>query len=276
MKRILVPVDYSPLSVQAVKMAQNLAEKVQGQVYLVHIVNSPTMLDESGYEVTTSEEKEAKYAMQSFVRAHHLSPADTLVKLGHLTDDINFYIKRQAIDLVLMASQGASGLREVFIGSNAERIVRHATAPVLIVKGGAETLQLESIALAGSFDKEPPRNIEAVSHLQQLFDTRMHMVEVCVPENMWIKEMILRSMEKFAMANDLKNVRYHIMENFSVVEGLEKFMKQNQVSLLALATHQRHGMQRVFRTSIAESVANHLPSSVLTFRLQTKETEEKV
>jgi len=274
MKKILVPVDFSPLSANAGLAAQKLAQRMGAELHLIHIIHSPTMLDETGYEVTQTEEREAQADMTEFVRRYGIKPDRMFTKLGELTEDLNYYIKNYGIDLVVMATKGASGFRELFVGSNAEKIVRTAPVPVLSVKGTTNELDFSSVAIAGSFDREPPSNITTLLEIRKAYNASVHLIEVCVPENMWRKEIILRSMEEFANAHGLDHVKYHILEDFSVVQGIEKFAKNHYIDLLAMATHQRQGFNRFFRSSIAESLVNHLPDAVLTFKLETEDAAQ--
>lgn len=271
MKKILVPTDFSDFSAQAAKLAERLAKRVGGEVHLIHIVNSPTQLDEYGYEVTLTEEREATQRMKEFVLIHQLHPANTFVRLGSLSKDVDYYIKNNQIDLVLMASRGADGLREVFIGSNAERIVRYASCPVLVVKRQMEDLDLRNIAFAGCFEKDMPRSIVPLKELIELFRPSLHLVEVLEPERMWLESEVLNEMGRFVLENSLSNVDVHVIKNPSIVRGLEDFMHHYQIDLLVMPTHQYHGIRRLLNSSVAEHVVNRLDDNLLTFHLESAE-----
>lgn len=273
MKKILVPIDFSDFSAKAVKLADKLAQRVSGEVHLVHIVSTPTQMDEYGYEVTLSEEQEAIARMKEFVLIHQLKPANTFVRLGSLTKDMNHYISANQIDLVLMASRGSEGLREVFIGSNAERIVRYATCPVLIVKQELDELILRNIAFAGSFEKDIPRSVQPLKELIELFTPALHLVEVLEPERMWLENEVHNEMGRFALENSFSNVQVHVIKNSSIVKGLEEFMSHNYIDLLVMPTHQYQGIRRLLHSSVAEHVVNRLGDTMLTFHLGSSEEE---
>jgi len=140
---ILVPIDFSPLSRKALQYAVPFARKHEARIVLVHVVE-PVYYPES-YLATLPPEIEdvnierARSAKQQLaeLRKDDIGseiPADVLVETGRPWNEIINVAKDENVDLIVIATHGHSGLKHVFLGSTAERVVRHAPCPILVVR----------------------------------------------------------------------------------------------------------------------------------------------
>ena len=149
---ILVPLDGSVLSEQALSMAQNLARSSDTAIHLLQVISLRPELDAlrgSGSESVTVLEmaqdaarrlREAQMARgQAYLegRAGQLEhagiPVTTVIREGAADEHIVAYAKEQAIDLIVMSTHGHSGLKRFFLGSVTDRVIRAGQTPVLVV-----------------------------------------------------------------------------------------------------------------------------------------------
>lgn len=144
--KILVPVDFSPCSEEAFRLALSFAKSYQAEVLLLHVVDTKSLdaLNRLGLAPATEAAKQKKQ-LHHFARlnARQLLARDdakgvTIRRL--LTDGCPFEeIARTArvegVDLVVMGSYGGAigGVDKIFFGSTAEKVVRTAGCPVLTV-----------------------------------------------------------------------------------------------------------------------------------------------
>lgn len=137
---ILVPIDYSNISINALDTAIAMAKRQQAQLTLLHVVSInrvmvPTgsaMLDVALGDHIASNQHSLDTLAQN-VQDEHSIECKALVVLGAVCPSIvNEAAKLQA-DLIVMGTHGASGLWEFFIGSNAYAVLKHAPCPVLTV-----------------------------------------------------------------------------------------------------------------------------------------------
>ena len=143
-RRILVPVDFSKTSTKAVLAAQRLAAATPSEIVLLHVVQpviigaSPDVYGASQVllSVVADQEKLAKRQIERLaarVRRQSGATVKTLVRVGAPYERILGAAERISADLIVMGTQGRSGLSHLFLGSVAERVVRLAKCPVLTV-----------------------------------------------------------------------------------------------------------------------------------------------
>lgn len=142
LKRILVPVDFSPLSKKAFRYAIRLAKQFKSELSLLHVVESepPPIFD--GYMITpyvpssdlsADESKQLKALVADSVRAG-TGNVSSNIRFGLPSHEIVDAAKALGIDLIVIATHGYTGWRHFCIGSTAERVVRAAPCPVLVVR----------------------------------------------------------------------------------------------------------------------------------------------
>ena len=144
---ILVPVDFSPPSVAALLKACELAECTDEPLVVLHVVHDPAEMP--GYYGKVTKKKKllriedlAQEAFDAFMQetiAKHagvrmLAKAKTMLVLGLPANRILEVADQVNAAMVVMGSQGRTGLKHLMLGSKAEQIVRLCPVPVLIVK----------------------------------------------------------------------------------------------------------------------------------------------
>jgi universal stress protein A len=141
-KRILVPVDFSAQSIKALHYALSFAEQYGARLIVLNVVEPAVYPSELGYipnEIEALHEnviRNAKECLQELVSSR-LPPqiaADHVVRIGSPYQEITAAASEQDTDLIVIATHGYTGLKHVFLGSTAERVLRHAPCPVLTVR----------------------------------------------------------------------------------------------------------------------------------------------
>jgi universal stress protein A len=142
--RILVPIDFSGKSRQALEFAVPLAERYGGRVFLIHVVQPPAISTwqvipggEHYLAMDMSRMGEAARKELARLAARHI-PARlrgrTLVRQGNPYSQITEAARQLKVDLIVMSTHGHTGMRRMLIGSVAERVVRHAPCAVLTIR----------------------------------------------------------------------------------------------------------------------------------------------
>ncbi|RKY21063.1 MAG: universal stress protein [Planctomycetota bacterium] len=141
-KTILCPVDFSEHSRSALDQAEELARALGAQLVMLHVVAPVLYPVAFGAAPLTTEnfEERAKQAAEQELQkvvaevSERGVPCSSLVGAGSPSQRIVELVKTNAIDLVVMATHGHTGLKHALLGSVAERVVRHCACPVLTVK----------------------------------------------------------------------------------------------------------------------------------------------
>ena len=139
-RRILVATDFAPSAEAAWSSARELARVHGSELLLVHVyVELPPYAEVGAAEVQRIYEEQRRWVQDELdrlaadARAAGLT-ARALLKVGPPADTITETARDEACDLIVVGTQGRSALDRLLIGSVAERVVRHAACPVLVIK----------------------------------------------------------------------------------------------------------------------------------------------
>lgn len=141
LKSILAPIDFSPPSKKALEYAVAVAEQFGAQVNLLHVVEPiPTRDFANSFPLMMESDKviaECKGRLQLLVKQQAIDPNvvdRTVVTEGRAYNEIVKSANNLKVDLIIIATHGYTGLKHAVLGSTAERVVRHAPCPVLVVR----------------------------------------------------------------------------------------------------------------------------------------------
>lgn len=137
-RKILVPIEFSNLSLRVLDYALSLAARFHASVVLLHVVGPATYPQQFCY-IGWSEAKEYEQATARLRELARRRAAvgvrvKTMVGTGIVFDEIVQTARNTRADLIVVFTHGSKGLKHAMLGSTAERIVRHAPCPVLIGK----------------------------------------------------------------------------------------------------------------------------------------------
>lgn len=141
--KILCPVDFSKVSMEALKLAGEIAEKFEGGMIVVHVLEpilAPTDFSFGPLSMTDVEDKLADRAQEGLEQAVGAlnvprEKVQIFVARGIGSQEIIRIATENRADLIIMGTHGYTGLTHALLGSTAERVVRKAPCPVLTVKG---------------------------------------------------------------------------------------------------------------------------------------------
>lgn len=272
MKKILVPSDFSDQSQYAIKFAVDWAVHNKAQVHLLHVIELPVLYDTTLMPALYFEkeylEDAAGLAKKTFTRLiNKLNKKVQItwsVDYGNPTSVILQTVKNKKYDLVVMGTKGASGLKEYFIGSNTEKIVRLSVAPVIAVPGPVSFNSVKNIIVATALSGNQDLVMNMAKHLQQLFNATLHLVYVNTPalfrKDKVSDELLSGHIKKYG----LTNVKSSIVNDITEEDGLIQYAVKTSKCMVLMATHGRRGIAHALTGSVAEDVVNHIKFPVFT------------
>lgn len=277
MKKIIVPVDFSEHSEFALEAAANLAQKYGSELIVLHMLELSNAVLSSGNNNLGEESiyylKLAEQKFEAFLDKPYLEGIEviSIVKHFKVWSEVNDVVAEHDADLIVMGSQGVSGIKEVLVGSNTEKVVRHADIPVLVIKHNPILLDFENAVFASDFsDESIAPYIKAKASLDRLGST-MHLVYVNSPDGNFrsSSEIDKRIADFLKKADgDLKNLNnVNIVSDYSIEKGILNFANVIGADVIAVATHGRKGLSHFFEGSVSEDIANHSTLPVMTFKI---------
>ena len=278
MKNILVPTDFSKISINAIEVAFDIAKRSGADVTLLHVVEEATPESFSvtgqgapkGWEermFTAELIKKAKKQMEKIVLDPKFKSVTVNgeIRVGNPFHGMRTIISEQKPDLIVMGTRGQTNLETMIIGSNTERVVRHAKSPVLSIHQKPTSLNFKNIVFATGMHKDEEVFSKIVKRAQEIYKATVHFVRINTPGDFQRDRVVKDYMDKFAKKLGFKNYTINVYNDTSTEEGVIYFAESINADMIAMATHGRTGFAHVMAGSIAEDVVGHSKRPVLTF-----------
>lgn len=282
MIKVLVPYDFSETANYALSFATELSGNYPGiHISVLHILEMPssTGLNTMGggvdpmsdfqnqiffIELLESRKKmlldlEEKYQSSKFTLG-------TKLKIGNVFKSISDTIQEEDSDLVVMGSKGSSGIEEVMIGSNTEKIVRTASCPVVTVKAPTEVAKMKKVVFASDFRDSDEKVANRIKRIQAVFDAQFYFVVVNTPGSFETTRESMSRIRTFVQTHQFENIKAEVYNSLSEEAGIIDFADDIDADLIAMTTHGRTGLLHLITGSIAEDVVNHSKRPVWTYK----------
>jgi nucleotide-binding universal stress UspA family protein len=192
----------------------------------------------------------------------------TVVHVGHTFHTISNEISERNADLIVMGSKGSSGVEEVLIGSNTEKVVRHSKAPVITVKRPVEVNSVKNIVFATDLTGDHPHVVKELVKLQNMLGATVHLVKVNTPSGFQSDRDIRRLMNEFVEKSGIRDYTLNIYNDTVEEDGIIYFADDIGADMIALGTHGRTGLMHLLSGSVAEDVVNHAKRPVWTCKMK--------
>ena len=276
MKKILVPVDFSEYSEYALEAAVKIAQFKKADVIALHMVGIPEAIinrsdpldafDALNYAELVTKKFDELFKKDRFkdVKIQKL-----VCKFIHFTE-INNQAKKYNADLIVMGSHGSSGISELFVGSNTEKIVRSSEIPVMVIKRRFENNDLKNIIFACDFEKDGIHAYTSAMKFFKKLDAKVHLLYVNLPNEKFrnttqIEDKVRQFFGRIHPPHDKAFETINFVNDYSVEAGIYSFCKKIDADAISLATHGRRGLAHFFFGSVGEDLANHAELPVFTF-----------
>ncbi|TDQ30885.1 universal stress protein [Zeaxanthinibacter enoshimensis] len=277
-KNILVPVDFSPHSEYALEVAANMARENNSDIFLFHMLGLAQSVLLQDY---SQKEAEAEYYMKMardkfkhILESPRLKGIEVKVILQNYKrfEELNNVVRENAIDLVVMGSHGTSGVGEIFVGSNTEKVVRTITVPVLVIKERVRDFNPRTVVMAIDYRKE---QLDVYARAIKWFSARgcrICLLHVNLPNMSYSSTARSRQRaDDFLSLAHPGGIPEHIdqvfISDYSLEQGLYYQAQREKADIIAVLTHGRKGLAHFFMGSIGEDLVNHAPIPVMTFRM---------
>ena len=280
MKRILVPTDFSDHAEYAIKVAAQIARKNNGEIYLLHMLELPHVGDgigESNAVGSSTNVPEVMFFMEKtrerfeeLLNEPYLEGIKVVeaIQFERAFEGIITHSKKHNIDLIVMGSHGASGFREMFIGSNTEKVVRTSDIPVLVIKKEESDFNPQNFVFASDFSNEIKKPFQGVVSFANTFNTNLHLVYINTPNDFKSTHAAEKLIHDFVADANLSNgYTTHVYNDINVEKGILHFANRVNADLIGMCTHGRQGLAHFFNGSISEDLVNHAVRPVVTFRI---------
>lgn len=290
MKKILVPIDFSKYSLNALKVAAYIAKVKEMDIRLVHIVEDSYtpyanmtgrgLIETNAWLTYRNEIKDATKQQLEEI-AEGVRKKNIQVEFEVILDMAKRAIVKDAedndVDLIVMGSHGHNDLEDIFIGGTSEKVIRTSAIPVLTVHESSENYKIDKIVFASDFEEAAIESIlEKVIHFAEIFMAELFLVRVNTPSKLFSGPGSRERVDELAKKFKLHAGAVTSYSDRSEEEGIVNYAKEVGADLIALGTHGRTGLARLFKGSIAEDVVGYSPIPVLTYNISREKISRSI
>ncbi len=275
MNKILVPTDFSEPSKVAVFYAAQLAKFLNAEITLLAVVNVNTSsqtvmkmqrLEEAMMEGAQDDANQLIAEIREKIKGE--VPIDYKWISGYpIHEKIEKFVIDHEMDMIVMGTKGATGLKKVLIGSNAAAVIDNSSVPVIAVPDNASFTGINKIVYSTDL-VNVNEEIKTIAMFASLFDASISVLHVRPTDS------VKKIDEAEATADLVKQTKYPkisfaISRNNHIAEAVEEFSIEQNADLLVMFTHKLDFYEKLFGKSVTRQMAFHGNIPMLTFNKTT-------
>jgi nucleotide-binding universal stress UspA family protein len=291
-QNILVPIDFSEFSSNVLNYAIGLAEKFHSNLILLHAVvlfeddvNEEQRLQEYEEWVRKREKNINAHMKKNELRVNQkgISVDSVILRSISAADAILEYLNDHSCDLIIMGTHGRTGLKHIFLGSVAEKIVRLSPIPVLSVHRSVQDFRIENIIAPIDFSIYSKNAADYAISIAENFKAQVNFIHVIEKEihptfyasgvesifqiDTGLQDRVIQNMQGFLE----EQLNSDIKPRFMVKEGrahreIVEYAKEEKADLIVISTHGLTGLEYLLLGSTTEKVVRWASCPVLTLK----------
>jgi nucleotide-binding universal stress UspA family protein len=285
MKRILVPIDFSNCSLHALEFASVIAKKSGSGLTLFNVQYNPsnyvsapniyTALNTVGLDsrrLFIALKSNIEKSLNDLKTKRYMEGVRAGVKVvssSSVYKSILDYAEKSQFDIIIMGTNGANKFTERLIGTNAERIVRFTSIPVMVVSKHIKRKKIENIVFPTDLTQKASRVFKFVKYFSDLFGAKIHILRVNLKSD-HLRTSYAMGRMGLLIKNQEGNFATEIVDSVSVEKGIIDYSRKVNADVIAIGARKRKGAARYFTDRITESILRLSDLPVLTIDLPKK------
>ena len=270
-ERILVPIDFSSDSINAMEFAIEIAKKTKARLRLIY-VKSKKNFDVPFFFQDIEVEKVSIESFFEIIERKYFSDIDFnydyKIREGKVFREVVNQAKYDDTELIIMGTHGLSGFEMYWIGSNAFKIVTNATCPVITIRNGFLSRKIKNIVMPIDVTKASRKKLAFTTKLAQICYSTIHLVSVRETNRPAIIKKLQNYIEQSQEYIKNKNVDV-IVDNLygkNITDITIEYAKQINADLISIMTEQPENAYNIFLGKYAQQMVNNSPIPVLSIR----------
>lgn len=273
MKKILVPIDFSEASLNAAYFACRIAQKNQSVIIFVHAYRKPVdyfnikqfVIDGVSFE---QEHNARKYFKKIILDKLNIKEKLPIMKFdithGFAIDVILEKIKHYQVEMVVMGTKGASKILDRMWGSITSNVIKETQVPVLAIPENAQYNDFKKIVYATDLNEKDVVTLNRVKSFADMFHAKLELLHIETDYS--AKKIIEEEIAADYFQNEfLMPLAFNIVENESVVHGIEDFIDQNDFDLLVMLTLPKNFFVQLTKGSLVKKISLKTKTPILVY-----------
>lgn len=276
MKNILIPTDFSNNSWNAIKYALRLYNKTRCSFHLLHVCNVNALISTEIHSVPTSavilEEDirtDAKRKLKSLVKKiDSYSPNIkhsfiTHAEYGFLIDSIKSMVIDNEIDLIIMGTKGASGLKEAIVGSNTGDVITRIKCPILVVPEKAVYLKPREIAFPTDYSMNfTSKVMNTILDVARIHQSSIRILHIKKRDDILTEE---QERNKELIHDYFKDQEhsFHSITSNKLENALQQFTESRNIDMISMVAKNLNFFQQLLFKPTVEDISYHIKLPLL-------------
>ncbi|MBC7382944.1 MAG: universal stress protein [Bacteroidia bacterium] len=273
-KKILIPTDFSPASLGVINAATALAKHNFAEITLLHVMDSVSasappfyMTVPGGAEYENNLREESNQQLEllaTSIRNNGVNKVNVLSVPGNIYTEIGNVSKEIKADLIIMGTHGVSGYKEVFMGSNAQRVVTLSEIPVLTMQTGAK-YEFKNILIPIDNSQHSNDKVAIAIKFAEIFASKIHILGLLPTEEREENVKFKIKLDAIVQAIHTANLAFvKTLENGEdLTEVALAYADKNNCDLIVINTGHESQTSGIFMGALAQRIVNHSKIPVL-------------
>jgi nucleotide-binding universal stress UspA family protein len=265
MNTVLAATDYSKNSLIAINYAAALAKSKNAKLILLHVFHPPVIISEvpiaipSIKEMTEANDKELKKISNRLkIKFGSKLKIEYKSKCGLIIDEIKDVVKKNNISLVVMGMHGAGIINEKLIGSITTSLIQKANCPILVISKKSDYKAPKKIVLATDYNElKNKKTIKKFKEFVNQFKSRVTVLNVFTDKQ--TQPTLNEAVSSKQLDKALKGINYKVdyIKNNNVINGINKYVKQNNIDMVAMISRKHSIFKRLVSEPNTKQMAFH-------------------
>jgi nucleotide-binding universal stress UspA family protein len=276
-KKILVPIDFSPASIVALDYAVAIAKVLGSQITVYHSFTPMADVSLASGNITVEAETEklmrqfsrqaesliTPYQSISYENKAKFLDIDTLIKVGYIVNDIE-ELTTTSYDLVILGTKGVSGIDEVVFGTVAGNVANIAKCPVLVIPAKAIFKGINNIVYATELNKNDTIVIDELLEFATAFKASIVCLHINTKAAMAVEELdAMTELQEKYWFTPISQLQFELISGESVLKELHQYIDEQQPDIMIILRQNRSFIENLFHKSISQKMAFHSKVPVL-------------
>ncbi|MCK8520948.1 universal stress protein [Aquimarina sp. D1M17] len=270
MKRVLIPTDFSDNSWNAIVYAMALYANIPCEFTLLNTYElksvqlASTLSSQRVGYFYDSVKEESQEGLKMIIddinncRTNSAHVFKTFSKQGSFVEVVQNLVTTSVFDMIVIGTKGATGAKELFLGSNAQNLIKGVDhCPVLVIPEESFFKDISELAFATDFERMYYKSeVRPIINLAEYYDARVRMIHVYDdPKLSHVQRYNSNSLEQY-----FKNIKYdfHVIPDFSTIEkAIQAFCEEFEIDILVMVKYEHSFIERLMREPVIKKISFH-------------------
>ncbi len=269
MKKIIVAIDFSDCSINALEHAITIADKAKADILMVWAKKPDNTKDILLIEPENLLE-EVKKRFEELIKKYKIGfkngKLEYKIRKGKIYKEIVKEAEESGAFMIAAGTHGASGFEEFWAGSNANKIVSASKVPIITIRGGIDIdRKLSKIVMPIDSTLETRQKVSFTSILAKLFNAEIYILAVYTTNIKAVQSRVDRYANQIIEHLEEEGIKYHLdsIRTDNLTNATIQYAEKIDANLISIMTEQEKTTANLWLGPYAAQMVNHSPIPVL-------------